>query len=321
MPPKKSKPKAEVTSQGEQPSKDTKVKNEAPKAANEQPSKKRKKGTSDNDPQKAARRSGRGQAKSQPSQEELLKFLLSKDAEELCRPEDESKDIQSRGNIRTYSGTAMNPFEELLCAAVLSRPISHRLGLRSIRTLLNDPYNFTSAKATKAAGPEKRHQALWDAKTQHKQKTAEQIGQIADVVLDKFTASGDKEGTQLQRALDDNGGDVDKALDSLKEQIKGIGPTGLNIFLRRVQWLWRAGYPYVDDRTMLSLRKLGLPEEAEDLQKALEKHWSKVDKKQIAGNNDAAKKRRAFVIVLERAIGADLEGKMDALIEAAAGEN
>jgi hypothetical protein len=212
----------------------------------------------------------------------------------------------------------MNPFEELLCAVILARPISHRLGLRSIRTILNDPYNFTNAKAVKNAGSKQHEKSLWDAKTQHKGKTAEQIGQIADVVLEKFTASGDKDGTQLQKGLDDHGGDVDEALDDLKDSIKGLGPTGTNIFLRRVQWLWSAGYPYVDDRTSLSLRKLGLPEEAEDLVKALDQHWSKMRKKDLAGKDDAAKKRRAFVTVLERAIGADLEGKIDALLEATA---
>jgi hypothetical protein len=285
-------------------------------SASKQP-KKRKQNTEPDGSQKAARRSGRGRSKSQPSHEQLLNFLLSKESEDLCRPDEELQDIKSRGSIRTYT-SVMNPFEELVCAVILSRPISHRLGLRSIRTILNDPYNFTSAKAVKDAGSKQHHQALWDARTQHKGKTAEQIGQIADIVLDKYTASGDKDGTQLQKALDNNDGDVDKALDDLKEQIKGLGPTGVNIFLRRVQWLWYAAYPYIDDRTGLSLRKLGLPEEANDLEKALDQQWSKLDKKDFVGKDDATKKRRAFVTILERAIGADLEGKIDAVLEAAA---
>lgn len=279
--------------------------------------KKRKRAADSSGTQKAARRSGRGAPKSQTSQEQLLGFLLSQEAEDLCRPDEELQDIKTRGNIRTYT-SVMNPFEELACAVILSRPISHRLGLRTIRTTLNDPYNFTSAEAVKNAGPKQHHQALWDARTQHKGKTAEQIGQIAEVVLARYTATGDKDGTQLQKVLDDNEGDVDQALDELKENIKGLGPTGVNIFLRRVQWLWEAGYPYIDDRTGLSLRKLGLPEEAEDLEKAIGQHWSKLDRKNITGKDDSAKKRRAFVTVLERAIAADLEGKIDAVLEAAA---
>lgn len=285
--------------------------------ANSKGSKKRKQTNDSGGSQKAARRSGRSAPKSQPSQEQLLRFLLTKESEDLCRPDEELQDIKSRGDIQTYT-SVMNPFEELVCAVILSRPISHRLGLRSIRTILNDPYNFTSAKAVQNAGSKQHHQALWDARTQHKGKTAEQIGLIADLVLEKYTVTGDKDGTQLQKVLDDNGGDVDKALDDLKEAVKGLGPTGVNIFLRRVQWLWQAGYPYIDNRTGLSLRKLGLPEEAEDLEKRILQHWNKLDRKNVAGKDDTAKKRRAFVTVLERAIGADLEGKIDAVLEAAA---
>lgn len=154
---------------------------------------KRKKNVSSDDPQKAPRRSGRGGPKVQPSKQQLLNFMLSPKAEALCRPDDETEDIEKRGDIKTYSSSVFNPFEELLSAVILSRPISHRLGLRTIRTILNDPYNFTSAQNVKDAGKEKHIQAVWDARTQHKEKTAGEIGQIADVVLDMFTSENDKE--------------------------------------------------------------------------------------------------------------------------------
>ncbi len=137
---------------------------EEPSTSNEPTTKKRKKDASTKEPQKAPRRSGRGADKSPSSQPRLLNFLLSKDAEELCRPDEESEDIKTRGDIKTYSGNAMNPFEELLSAVIFSRPISHRLGLRTIRTIFNDPYNFNSAKAVKQAGHEKHLQAVWDAR-------------------------------------------------------------------------------------------------------------------------------------------------------------
>lgn len=322
MPPKKGSAESKKDKPAAQPTKGEAEVNTRPVAAAEDDtskSKKRKTPSASDEPQKSARRSGRSAAKSQPSREQLLSFMLSKDAEELCRPEDESEDIKTRGGgIKTYSSSVMSPFEELLCAVILSRPISHRLGLRSIRTILNDPYNFSTPKAIQAAGQEKCHQALWDARTQHKAKTAEQIGSIADVVLGKFTAKDDTDGTQMRKLLDDCDGDVEKALDTLKDSIKGLGATGLNIFLRRVQWLWEKGFPYVDDRTSLSLRKLGLPEEAEDLRKVVEQHWGKLQKKGLAGEGDAQKRRRAFVVILERAVGADLEGKVDELAAAAA---
>jgi hypothetical protein len=299
------------------PSKDDKT--EDTKPAKQNTSKKRKDAPAESDqPSKASRKSGRGGTKQQPTHQQLLNYLLSSDAEELCRPNDESEDIKKRGGkVRTYSSAVMNPWEELMCAVILSRPISHMLGLRTIRTLLNDPYNFTNAKVVQDAGEEKRLQALYDSKTQHNRKTAEQIGQLAGVVLEKFTASGDKKGEELGKLLD--GKDVDESLKELKDSIKGLGNTGLDIFLRRVQWLWEAGYPFVDSITWQALKQIGLPQDAEELKKVVEENWSKLETKKLAGDNEAAKKRRAFVVILERVTGANLEGKIDAAVEAASG--
>nr|POF17800.1 hypothetical protein CFP56_13212 [Quercus suber] len=289
-----------------------------PKEDKSQPSHKRKKSAQPDEPQKAARRSTRGATKSQPSQQQLLAFLLSSAAAPLCCPADETEAQNADSNLRTYSSSALNPFEELLCAIILSRPISHRLGVRSIRTLLNAPYTFTSAVAVRDAGSEKRHQALWDAKTQHKAKTAEQIGELAEVVLEKFTAKDDERGTEMQKLRDDCGHDVPKEREELKSSIKGLGPTGLDIFFRRVQWLWTACYPFVDERTAQALKRVGLSESGEELVQALEKHWTDLPGKDLAGDDEAARKKRAFVVLLERVTGADLEGNVDQVIESAA---
>ncbi|SMQ50093.1 unnamed protein product [Zymoseptoria tritici ST99CH_3D7] len=303
--------------EAEDPQKEDKKEDTKP-AAEQNSSKKRKHApTKSEQPSKASRKSGRGGTKSQPTHEQLLNYLLSSEAEELCRPDDESQDLKSRPkSFRTYSTAVMNPFEELLCAVILSRPISHMLGLRSIRTLLNDPYNFTSAKAVKDAGEEKRLQALYDAKTQHNRKTAEQIGGLAEVVLEQFTSSGDAKGEKLGKLMD--GKDVDEALKGLKDGIKGLGGTGLDIFLRRVQWLWTEGFPFVDGRTGLALKSFGLPQEAEELEKVIEENWKGLNTKGLAGKDENEKKRRAFVVVLERVTGANLEGKIDEAVQAAA---
>ncbi|QIX01757.1 hypothetical protein AMS68_007274 [Peltaster fructicola] len=272
--------------------------------------KKRKAPKDDAEPVKSQRRSGRANAK--PSQKQLLGFLLSREAEDLTRPDDERKDIEERGEIKTYSSAVLNPFEELLCAIVLSRPISHRLGLRTIRTVLNEPYNFTSAKAVQDAGSEKQHQALWDARTQHKDKTAQQLGELADVILEKFTSKDDAGGKELGKALEK--GDVDAIKQALKSSIKGLGVTGLDIFFRRVQWLWDKIFPYTDGRTADSLRKFELPYEPEQLVEAIDTHWKDLETKTVAGEDEAQKKRRAFVIILERVTGADLEGKVETIL-------
>lgn len=286
---------------------------------NEQPSKKRNKPTpSEEPPKKASRRSARSEQKGEPSQQQLLTYLLSQAATELTRPDDETEDLQARGaDIRTYTASALNPFEELLCAIILSRPISHRLGLRTIRTVLNDPYNFTSARALRDAGEEKRLQAVHDARTQHKDKTAAQMGTVADVVLEHFTSKDDSQGTQLGKLLEECGDDVGQAADLLKRSIKGLGKTGLEIFFRRVQWIWTAAFPNVDSRTADALRLLGLPQDGEQLVALVDEFWDDLETDGLAGEGEDAKKRRAFVVLLERATGAELEHKIDAVKAAA----
>ena len=279
-------------------------------------SKKRKAPEAEKKPSKASRRSDRGASKPKASQTEMLNFLLSEKALDLRRSEEEAKDLESRGkNARNYSGSELSPFEELVCAVVLSRPISHRLGLRTIRTIFNDPYNFTSPKAIKAAPPEKRHQAMFDARTQHKDKTATQLGMLADSVIAHFAS--DENATSLEKARKDGKQDWDTERDLLQTNIKGLGKTGLDIFFRRVQWLWPEAYPFVDERTARGVEKLGLPKSAEGLAEVIDSNWDKLDTSKLPKGSKDQAKRRAFVIVCERATSADLEGKAEALLEAA----
>ena len=249
--------------------------------------------------------------------------MLSQEAEDLCRPADEARDLQGRkdqgediSHFVTYTSSVLNPFQELVCAIVLSRPISHMLGLRTIRTLFNAPYEFTSARRMQDAGMDKIHKALWDARTQHKAKTADQLGALADMVLDLFTdEASDRDGTELGAAL--RSSDVNGSLQQLVNKIKGFGPTGRDIFRRRVQWLWEASYPFADERSSVALGEIGLPSDAEDLSHLIDGQWHECDTERLAGKTDEQKKKRALVIVLERATSASLEGKVESLREAA----
>ncbi|KAH0339760.1 hypothetical protein KCU81_g7122, partial [Aureobasidium melanogenum] len=268
-------------------------------------------------PREGERRSGRGAQKAAPTTEQLLNYLLSPASTELCRPDDESSVVESQGaDFKTYSSSALSAFEELICAVVLSRPISHKLGLRAIRTILNAPYSFTTPSAIISAGKEKRHQALDDAKTQHKDKTAEQIGLVADVVAHKF--SKNDTDTSLDKLREQASKDWDMERDLLQENIKGLGKTGLDIFFRRVQWLWPEAYPFVDEKSSRGIEKLGLPKHPDELAKVLDRYWAKLDTSNLEKGDKEMQKRRAFVVICERATSADLEGKSDAILEAAA---
>ncbi|MCJ1226428.1 hypothetical protein MMC12_003080 [Toensbergia leucococca] len=270
---------------------------------------KRKRQTTDA-PSKAPRRSARGAQPTPTDQVKTLQFLLSPSALDLCRPHDEVEDLKARGpDLRTYSSSAFSPFEELVCAVVLSRPISHALGLRTIRTILNKPYDFCTPGKIRGAGHERRRKALDEARTQHRQKTAEELGILADAVVDVL---GDgEEDVSLERVRRESGYDVEKEREMLQKNIKGLGKTGLDIFFRRMQGVWPKSYPFADQRTLAAAEKLGLPNTAKGLRILIDENWEKLETGDINAGDEEEKRRKAFVRVLERAVGADLEKKVD----------
>ncbi|KAL8839705.1 MAG: hypothetical protein Q9176_004312 [Flavoplaca citrina] len=268
----------------------------------------KRKARSNDTPAKAPRRSARGATQAQPDPVTLLNYLLSKESLDSCRPKDEIEDVKIHGHLRTYSSSTFSPFEELMCAVILSRPISHGLGLRSIRTLLNDPYNCTTPKKIRDGGFDLIIRAVNEARTQHRQKTAEELVILADAVVDHL-GTGD-EDVNLERVRGECDHEWEKEKEMLKKHVKGLGKTGLDIFGRRVQAQWPELYPFTDQRTLSGLQKLGLPSTAEELKKLLDQHWTALNIEGFEGNEDE-KKRRAFVQVLERTTGIDLEGNAD----------
>lgn len=269
-------------------------------------------------PRRSDRSSGRGGEKHFPEPLKLIKYLLSHDSASLCRPKHETEALEEDPNLRSYTGTIpLSPFEELLAAVILSRPISHSLGQRSLRYLINEPRNLTNPKAIRSCTVEKLHQWLDEAKTQHKAKTAEQILGLANVVVEKGWAEDDEDATlsglRKQIRSDSVGREngQQRLKEMLKNGIKGIGETGTDIFLRRVQGIWVELTPFVDKRTRGSLEKLGLPSLGKQLLELIETNWKDLDVKNLAGENDKDKQRLAYVLLLERAVGVDLEGNVE----------
>ncbi|KAL9586323.1 MAG: hypothetical protein Q9212_000991 [Teloschistes hypoglaucus] len=316
MPPKKktkapaNQPKAnEQAQQNADPQEEPTKSESQPKANSSSAAPIKRKAETNNAPSKAPRRSARGASSAQPDLVKLINHLLSPASLDSCRPKDEIEDVQKRGkDLRTYSSSTFSPFEELICAVILSRPISHALGLRSIRTLLNEPHNFTTPKKIREAGFEPVRKALDEARTQHRQKTAEELVLLADAVAEHL---GDgEEDVSLERVRRECGYDWPKEKEMMKNHVKGLGKTGLDIFARRIQAVWPKPYPFADQRTLSGLQMLGLPGTAEELKKLVDDLWTELDLKDFSGDEDE-KKRRVFVQVLERAVGVDLEGNAD----------
>ena len=246
--------------------------------------------------------------KATPTQ--VLKFLLSDAALNVCRPNDEIEATKNNKDLITYS-QLLTPFEELLCAVILSRPISYHLGRRTIRTILNAPYSFRNPVAIQTAGTQKVLRALEGAHTQHTDRTAEELDLIAQVV------SNNNWHNDLKRLRKQSKGSVEAEREVLRRSIKGLGKTGLDIFYRRVQWAWAEAYPFVDARTQVLLEKLGLPKRPEGLVKMIEVRWGEIGFRDGEEYSDEEKRRRAFVVLIERAVGADLEKRIDDVLEEA----
>lgn len=179
---------------------------------------KRQASESNEPPPKAPRRSARGAQTTATDPIQITKFLLSSSSLELCHPRDEVEDLKNRGpQLRTYDSSTFSPFEELACAIILSRPISHALGLRSIRTVFNEPYSFTTPRKIREAGYEGVRKALDEARTQHRQKTAEELLILANAAVDTL-GDGDEEDVTLEEVREGGAHEFEKVRTSPKPQ-------------------------------------------------------------------------------------------------------
>lgn len=245
---------------------------------------------------------------------QILKFILSDAALPLCRPDDEIEDVDTRGKQITTYAQLLTPFEELVCAVIVSRSIPHGLSLRIIRTILNAPYNFRNPVAIKSAGPKKIREALGVALAQDKDK--DKVAEELELLIEALAENNwHNDLSNLRRSSKTV---VESEREVLRRSVKGLGRSGLDTFYRRSQWQWDETYPFVDIRTQTTLERLGLPKRAEGLAKMIEIRWR--DLKFESSRNDFTveqKRRRAFVILLERLVSAELEKKMSYVLEEA----
>ena len=89
------------------------------------------------------------------------------------------------------------------------------------------------------------------------ERTSTQLRDMAQLVLDRY-------GGDLRGLAEKASGDV-RAAARLLQEVKGIGPTGAAVFLREAQAVWPWVRPYLDDRARAGARRIGLPEDAEQL--------------------------------------------------------
>lgn len=201
--------------------------------------------------------------------------------------------------ILRYPQSHLTPLQNLICALLLSKPLSHRLGLRTIHTLLNPPFSIRTLSDLDEAGYEGRRKIMWEARTQHKEKTASQLGDVVDGLREICGTENDADISELKQVHEKikgkNTADAQDEVKRILTRIKGIGPGGVGIFLRRVQVDWPEVYPYVDDKSLAVAREFGLVEEGEGAE-------------QLSGK---VKSSKEFGRLLDTLVGLGLEKKIE----------
>ncbi|MFF3483054.1 endonuclease [Streptomyces sp. NPDC002701] len=148
-------------------------------------------------------------------------------------------------------------YRTLVMACLLSARIRGSVALATTRALyeagLRDPRRMAGATW------QKRVDALGrGGYRRYDERTATQLGDGARLLLDRW--GGDPR--RMREAAD--GPDE---LRGLLREIPGLGPAGVDIFLREVQHVWPEVAPHLDAKALQGAARLGLPQEPDRLLK------------------------------------------------------
>ncbi|MCQ8830383.1 endonuclease [Streptomyces malaysiensis] len=142
-------------------------------------------------------------------------------------------------------------YQLLVLAHLLSARIRSDIAVAAARALfdagMRDPRRMAEADW------QRRVDALGEGGyRRYDERTATQLGEAAELVNREY-------GGDLRRMR--KAGDPKKLL----RGINGIGPAGVNIFLREAQGLWPEFAPYFDRKALEGAERVGLPKSARSL--------------------------------------------------------
>lgn len=254
-------------------------------------------------PGRVARRKGRSrlqkeEAKSSTKKtEKLLMLLASQKGLEMAL---KGHELPSPDHFHFLNmKKPFTPFMELVAAMVVSRPLNHQQQMRALETLFNEPYNLRTPGDFVNAGQDTRWQALIDSHTHHKEKTAAQIGMMAETVVKEYAKDPSDGCLEKMRK-----GDLREKV----SRIRGCGSTAIDVFCRRIQRQWREIYPFLDNKSIQAAEALGLPQNPRKLSVLVKTVFKKASEKD---------QRSKFCDILETMTIANLEGTVPQLVATA----
>ncbi|MCX4547313.1 endonuclease [Streptomyces sp. NBC_01387] len=147
-------------------------------------------------------------------------------------------------------------YQLLVLACLLSARIRSGVAVATARSL--SEAGLRDARRMRAASWQERVDALGrGGYRRYDERTATQLGDGAQLLTDTY--GGDVRGMR-ERADGDLG-----RLRTLLRDVPGLGPTGVNIFLREVQGVWPEVAPLLDVKALQGAAAVGLPDEPRGL--------------------------------------------------------
>ncbi|MFH8346542.1 endonuclease [Streptomyces sp. NPDC018045] len=147
----------------------------------------------------------------------------------------------------------------LVLSCLLSARIQAGIAVAASRAL--SKAGMRTARRMKDATWQQRVDALGEGGyRRYDERTATQLGNGAELLLDTY-------GGDLRRIRDAADGDTDR-LRKLLREIPGLGPAGVDIFLREAQAVWPGLAPHLDAKALQGAERVGLPASADTLLKA-----------------------------------------------------
>ncbi|MGW4911870.1 endonuclease [Streptomyces sp. NPDC004270] len=142
-------------------------------------------------------------------------------------------------------------YQLLVLAQLLSARIRASVATDAARALFDDGMH----------NPKRMSEATWQQRVdalgkghyrRYDERTATQLAEVADRLLERY-------GGDLRKLREAAGGDVEECKRLLRE-LPGMGPVGVDIFLREAQGVWPEVAPYFDAKALQGAARLGLPE-------------------------------------------------------------
>ncbi len=147
-------------------------------------------------------------------------------------------------------------YQTLVLACLLSARIRASVAVAAARALF--AAGMRDARRMAEASWQQRVDALGEGHyRRYDERTATQLGDGARLLLDRY-------GGDLRRLRSRAAGDLAE-LRRLLREVPGLGPAGVDIFLREAQAVWPEVAPYIDAKAVQGAARLGLPDDPGEL--------------------------------------------------------